>query len=148
MSDIKTVKMEKRLPDFSLSWPSWRWFDDMFREVDWRPMFRVEQFQEGESMVVRAEIPGIDPDKDVQVEVVDHQLVITAERRQSEETASRHVHRSEFRYGLLSRSVALPEGVDESKVSATYKDGVLEVRMPMPAEKAEPGTKKIPVTRG
>lgn len=148
MSDIKTVKMERRLPDFSLSWPSWRWFDDMFREVDWRPMFRVEQFQEGESMVVRAEIPGVDPDKDVQVEVVDHQLVITAERRQSEETADRHVHRSEFRYGLLSRSLVLPEGVDESKVSATYKDGVLEVRMPMPAEKVETGTKKIPVTRG
>lgn len=148
MTDVKSSKLEKRLPDLSLSWPSWRWFDDMFRDADWRPMIRVEQFHEGDSMVVRAELPGVDPDKDVQVEIVDHTLVISAERRQHEEKVGRHLHRSEFRYGSLTRSVVLPEGVDESRVTASYTDGVLEVRMPMPVEKVESGTTRIQVTRG
>ncbi len=148
MADLKTMKSERRLPDFSLSWPSWRWFDDVFRDVDWRPPFRVEEYQEHGQMVVRAELPGIDPDKDVTVEIVDGDLVISAEKRNHEETTERHVHRSEFRYGLLTRRVSLPEGVDQSKISASYKDGVLEVRMPMPAEKIETGARKIEIQRG
>jgi HSP20 family protein len=148
MNESKSSKLEMRLPDLNLTWPSWRWFDDMFRDVDWRPMIRVEQCHEGDSMVVRAEVPGVDPDKDITVEVVDHALVITAEKHQNEEHGDRHFYRSEFRYGSLTRSIPLPEGVDESHVTATYKDGVLEVKMPMPQAKVDSGTTRIEVMRG
>ncbi len=149
MGDLKTMKSDKRLPDFSLSWPSWRWFDDVIRDVDWRPPFRVEEYREGDQMVVRAELPGIDPDKDVTVEVADGDLVITAEKRHHAESTERHVQRSEFRYGMLTRSVALPEGVDASAIEATYKDGILEVRTPMPETHQDDGAvRKIAIRRG
>jgi HSP20 family protein len=99
-------------------------------------------------MVVRAELPGVDPDKDIQVEIVNDALVITAEKTESHEKSSDHVHRSEFRYGSLTRSVAIPKGVDESTIHATYRDGVLEIRMALPSGLTKEATRKVEVTRG
>lgn len=109
--------------------PPWVWVDELFRDGEWRRSFKIEETHNDESIVIRAELPGIDPDKDVTVEVVDDELVIRAQRTETHRSDSGHVHRSEFRYGSFTRSIPIPDGVDESKVEATYKDGILEVRL-------------------
>ena len=96
------------------------------------PSIKVEQFVDGTTLVVRAEVPGIDPDKDVDVSVSEGMLHIRAEREEKTEHKSKDGYRSEFRYGSFSRSVALPPGAREEDITATYKDGVLEVRAPAP----------------
>jgi HSP20 family protein len=125
------------------------WPDFLFRrffEPEGAGWLRVEEFREGDSVVVRAELPGIDPDKDVEVTVSDGVLHISAHREERSEHKDEHSYRSEFRYGSFSREVPLPTGVDESQIKASYTDGVLEVRAPVPAAKAE--TTKIEIGRG
>jgi HSP20 family molecular chaperone IbpA len=105
------------------------------------PYVRVEDFMEEGAYVVRAEIPGIDPDKDVEVSVENDMLTIRGERR--EETKDKN--RREFHYGSFRRTVSLPKGADAEKITASYTDGVLEVRVPTTAVEAP--TMRIPVQR-
>jgi HSP20 family protein len=119
----------------------------MFHDGEWRRSFKIEECHEKGEIVVRAELPGVDPEKGVKVEVVDDELVITAEKSESHVNDEKHVHRSEFRYGSLTRSIPIPKGADTSKINATYKDGVLEVRMAMPVERMDEAVKKIEVKR-
>ncbi len=100
------------------------------------------------ALVVRAEMPGIDPDKDVDITVSDGMLHISAERTEEEEKKGRHFHRRELRYGSFARSLPVPEGVDEQQISATYKDGMLEVRVPLPAAEAAKTARRVPVSHG
>jgi HSP20 family molecular chaperone IbpA len=83
--------------------------------------------------VVRAELARVDPGKDVEVTVGSGYLVIRAERSAKTESA----HRSEFRYGSLSRSLALPGNADEDAVTASYRDGMLTIRVGLKTEKKE-----------
>jgi len=141
-------KREELTPEWRGSvWPSWRWFDQLFRDGDGLRMITIEEFTEGDALVVRAEIPGIDPDKDVQISVADGMLQITAERTEKEEKTGRHFHRSELRYGSFGRGIPLPKGVDGATVTAEYKDGMLEVRVPLPAGSTEVSTRRVPVVR-
>ncbi|MCU1522227.1 MAG: Hsp20/alpha crystallin family protein, partial [Arthrobacter sp.] len=96
-------------------------------------------------LVVRAEVPGIDPDNDVDVSVSEGMLHIKAEREEKSEHKSKSGYRSEFRYGSFQRSIALPPGAKEEDITASYKDGVLEIRAPAPARPPEASTKKIRV---
>jgi HSP20 family protein len=105
-------------------------------------MLRVEEYREGDTLVIRAEMAGIDPDKDVEITVSDGVLHISAQRREEEKTEGKDYYRQELRYGSFSRDVALPEGCSEEDVKASYQDGILEIRVPVPAA----GEKK-PVTR-
>ncbi len=107
--------------------------------------FRVEEFVDGDQMVVRAEMPGLDPEKDVDIQVLDGELRIRAERREKKEEREKGRYRSEFRYGSFTRTVPLGADIDEDDVKATYKDGILEVRLPIDKEKA--AAKKVPVQR-
>lgn len=108
---------------------------------------RIEQVVEGTTLVVRAELPGIDPEKDVEITLGVGFLEIRAERQEKKEQKDKGSYRSEFRYGSFVRRLPLPDGVQKDDVSASYKDGVLEVRVPVP-EKAQPGSAhKIPITR-
>ncbi|WP_077489369.1 Hsp20/alpha crystallin family protein [Sinomonas mesophila] len=109
---------------------------------------KVEEVQEGDALVVRAELPGIDPEKDVDVSITDDGLHIRAYREERAEQKDKHSYRSEFRYGSFSRTVPLPEGATADDVTATYKDGVLEVRVPVPAQPSPPPSSKIQVKRG
>ena len=95
-------------------------------------LIRVEEYREDGTLVVRADLPGNDPDKDVELTVAGGMLHIGAERRQEEEREEKGYLRREVRYGSLSRSLRLPEGVTETDITATYKDGVLEIRIPEP----------------
>lgn len=106
-------------------------------------MMRVEIFEEAGQYVLRAELPGIDPDKDVDIAIEQGVLTVKAERRE-ERTES---HRSEFRYGTLTRSLTLPAGADEDDVQATYRDGILEVRVAIKEQK-KPTAKHIRIAKG
>jgi HSP20 family protein len=106
---------------------------------------RVEQFVDGNTLVVRAEVPGIDPEKDVDVSVADGMLHIKAEREEKSEQKSKNGYRSEFRYGSFTRTIALPPGAREEDITASYKDGVLEVRAPAPEQAPASGTRKIQI---
>jgi len=118
-----------------------------FVDADWESgWLRVEEYRDGDDLVVRAELPGIDPDKDVEVTLADDVLHIQAHREEKSEHKEHHGYRSEFRYGSFARNIALPAGTDEASVVASYADGVLEVRVPVGPPAKESAT-KIPVTR-
>ncbi len=121
-----------------------RMFEDMARMLpmmrplafarDWHPadMVHVDEFYDGDELVIRAELPGIDPDRDVELRIADGMLHIDAERRDEKESEERGYVRREMHYGKFSRSLPLPDGVTDTDVQATYKDGLLEVRLPAP----------------
>lgn len=104
----------------------------------------VNEFYRDGSLVIRAEIPGIDPEKDVEVTVTDGQLHIKAERHEEEKVEEEHFLRKEIHYGSFERMLPLPEGVTETDVKATYTDGILEIVIPK--VKMEPA-KKIPISK-
>jgi HSP20 family protein len=115
---------QSRLPDL-LDWLDTPWP----ALLPFRPgeTFRVEEYTDDGTYVIRAELPGVDPEKDVEVTVDSGVLTINAQRR--EET--KRDRRSEFRYGSLTRSVSLPEATDQDKIRASYDNGILEVTVPM-----------------
>ena len=102
-------------------------------------VFRLEESIRDDRYVIRAELPGLDPENDIEVTVDGRILTIRAERRQQDSGP----YRSEFRYGSLARAVRLPARVDPADVTARYDRGVLEVSVPARAVKPE-GT-RIPV---
>jgi len=130
---------------FGIDWPEW-WGRRFGTETESEGWFRVEEVQEDDTLVVRAELPGIDADKDVDVSVSDGMLHISAKREQSTERKEGSRYRSEFRYGSFSRNLALPSGVDKNQVKAEYKDGILEVRVPWPV-KPETTATKVPIRK-
>jgi HSP20 family protein len=118
-------------------------FPPAFRPFTGGHMMRVEDYVEEGHYVVRAEVPGIDPEKDVTITIDGGVLTVRAERREEKKDGQR----SEFRYGSFTRAVTLPTGADEEDVKATYADGILEVRVGLkPDQKV--GSKQIHVTAG
>ena len=114
---------------FNSGWPSIAdWPHDGARAL------RIEDRLEQDRYVVRAEIPGVDPDKDVEIEIHNDMLTISGERR--EETKDKN-HR-ELHYGSFRRTVPLPSGSGPEDVTASYTEGVLEVRVPVKAEESAP----------
>lgn len=117
-----------------------------FRRGSWESSLRVEEYTEEDARVVRVELPGIDPEKDVQISASDGLLHIRAERREENTEPSRDSVHSEFHYGSFARTLPLPPGASEQDVKAEYKDGILQVRVPI-GENASPG-QPIPITHG
>jgi len=103
---------------------------------------RCEQYVEDGRFVLRVEMPGIDPDKDADISVADGVLTVRAERQESRKEGGH----SEFFYGSLVRTFLLPRGAHENEITATYRDGVLEVTVPLPDYKKHSG-RKVSVTR-
>ncbi|WP_155056045.1 Hsp20/alpha crystallin family protein [Streptomyces blattellae] len=93
---------------------------------------RIEERLTDGMYVLRAELPGIDPAKDVEVTVTEGLLTLRAER--TEETKEKH--HTEFRYGTFTRSVRLPAGAKGDEAAAEYKDGVLTITVPVPEKEA------------
>jgi HSP20 family protein len=89
------------------------------------PVLRIEEYQNDDRFVVRAEIPGIDPAKDVTVTTADGLLRIAAVRVEE----AKDDRRTEFRYGTFHRSVPLPLGAKEDTIKASYTNGILEITM-------------------
>lgn len=128
------VKREQHslFPEFSdlfTAFPSFAGLRPMF---DTRLMRLEDEMAEGR-YEVRAEMPGIDPAKDVDITVRNGQLTIKAERTEKKEFEGR----SEFSYGSFVRTVSLPEGADEDDIKATYDKGILTVSVGV-SEPAKP----------
>jgi HSP20 family protein len=93
----------------------------------------VDIYEEGDNVVVKAEIPGARKE-DVEVHVDDSMLTIRGEKERKEEVREDKYYRCERSYGSFSRSVELPSEVQAGKATATFTDGVLEVRLPKTEE--------------
>ena len=96
--------------------------------------------------MVQVEIPGIKPE-DVEISVEGDVLTISGRHEQAKEEKDRQFVRRERRYGAFSRSMPLPPGVDPEEIEAEYRDGILEVSIPMPAEKEARKVEIKPRTR-
>lgn len=93
-------------------------------------------FDDGENLVVRAEVPGLDPDG-LEITATNNALSIKGERKGPTIGDEASAHRREREYGIFSRSVNLPQEVNPDNVQASYKLGVLEVVLPK-SEEAKP----------
>lgn len=110
----------------------------------WSPA--VDVLSRDGDLVVRAELPGVDPDKDIEILVQDGVLHLRGERRHQARTDGDDYFRVETAYGSFRRSIPLPEGFKPEDVRATYENGILEVVLPKAAELSAP--KRIPIKVG
>ena len=123
------------------SWPGQRLFSRgsfgrTAQQGFWAP--RVEAFQKGDRLIIRAELPGLRKD-DVQVELSEDAVTIHGERREEREEEREGYFHSEREYGQFHRVVPLPEGVIAESAEASFRDGVLEVNMQAPPSEARRG---------
>jgi HSP20 family protein len=115
-------------------------FDGVFGSRDvapvtnWTP--RVDTFVKDDKLVVRADLPGVDP-KEVDISLEGNVLTVSGERKAEKEEANYR----EVSYGRFERRVRVPNGTDAEKIAATYTNGVLEVTVPLP----KPVTRKVPI---
>jgi HSP20 family molecular chaperone IbpA len=105
----------------------------------WRQTFLIEDYVEEGRYVIRAEVAGLDADKNIDVNVQDRMLTIRAERHEEH----REGRRSEFRYGSMSRTVELPSRAEKDKITATYDKGILEITVPL--SEVKPSGRQIEV---
>lgn len=111
-----------------------RLFEDLVadgKRGEWTPA--IDVIRDKGKLTVRVDMPGIKPE-DIKVEIEDDVLTISGEHEESKEEKDEQFVRRERRYGSFMRSIALPSGVDADSLSATVKDGVLEVSVPLPQE--------------
>jgi HSP20 family protein len=102
----------------------------------WAP--RIEAFQRGDQFIVRAELPGLKRE-DVRVNVTDDSLIIEGERRDEFENTHGDVYHTERSYGSFYREIPLPEGTLSDNAEASFKDGVLEVKLQAPPSEVRRG---------
>ncbi|RMG59702.1 MAG: Hsp20/alpha crystallin family protein [Deltaproteobacteria bacterium] len=129
-----------------------RLFEDTFARIRSREDFlsrgvwspAVDIYETDESVVVKAELPGVNKD-DISIEVKDGVLTLKGERKFEKEVKEENYHLMEREYGSFQRSFTLPATIDQDKVTANYKDGVLEVILPK-KEEAKPKQIKINVS--
>ena len=119
--------------------------DDELPSGTWAPA--VDVAEEGDKIVVKIEVPGME-EKDLKVNFEDGMLTVSGER-QFERKDTRNYHRIERAYGTFTRSFSLPRSVDANAITASYRNGVLEIEIPK-KEEAKPkqiainvGTKQI-----
>jgi HSP20 family protein len=123
-------------------WQPWREIESIRRQMDsvfdeltqttdsessWTPA--VELKDNGETLTLRAQLPGIDA-KDLDVQVTKEAVSLAGEHREEHKTEKDGFFRSEFRYGKFQRVIPLPVAVQNDKVEAAYKDGILSLTLP------------------
>lgn len=142
MAGDKMARRHSHFPDFN------DWFNREFPGLPaWRPGFAahsipIEMTSGEDQYVLKAELPGMDPDKDISITAEDDLITVSAEHSESTEDKEH----SEFRYGSFRRTVRLPGAIPVDDVDASYADGVLTIRIPMPEEHTPTG-REIPVKR-
>jgi HSP20 family protein len=112
-----------------------------FSMAEWSPSCDI--YETENEIVVKAEIPGVKKE-DVKLSVRDNVLTLSGERKFEEETKKENYVRVERGYGSFTRSFTLPFYADAKKISAEFKDGLLEVKLPK-SEEAKPKEVEIKV---
>jgi HSP20 family protein len=107
-------------------------------------MPNVEVYNTDKEVVVKAELPGIDP-KDVMVEILEDQIALSGEMKKEEEIKEDNYYRSERQYGHFERTIPLPNRVKDAEAKATFKNGVLTIRAPLAEEVKKPQGRKLQI---
>ena len=130
---------------FDEPWTLFRWPAEFDKDMPvWAP--KVDVVTKDQKLITRVDLPGMKKD-DVQVEVQDGLLTLSGERKKETKEEKDNVYREEREYGSFCRTIPLPKGVKSDDIKASFKDGVLEVIVPLPAV-AETNGKKIAITDG
>jgi len=103
-------------------------------EAGWLPA--VEVSESNGKLHVQAELPGLPPEE-VRVEIGDDEIVIQGERRVEHEENRRGVRRTEREYGVFYRTIPLPEGAQVDQAKASFRNGLLEITVPVPQRASE-----------
>lgn len=154
--EVTTVKPHEIRP-FSPFEEMERMFDDFFQHrmltPSWMPRLKfpelsgispsVDMYEEGDDIVIKAEIPGISRE-DISIDLADDVISISGEKKSEERTERKDFLRLERNFGTFTRKLRLPVEVRSDAARATFKDGVLEVRLPK-SEEAKQRVRKIPV---
>jgi HSP20 family protein len=104
----------------------------------WEPV--IECHLDNGNLIVKADLPGIDA-KDVNISVLDNELTIAGERKREKKEEGQYFY-EELPYGKFVRTMTLLDGIDADKIKTAYKNGMLGITMPAPAQLI---TKKIPI---
>ncbi|HEX9176360.1 Hsp20/alpha crystallin family protein [Mycobacterium sp.] len=123
MSNLERRQQRSLFPELADLFAGFPSFANVRPVFDARLMRLEDEMTKDGRYEVRAEIPGVDPAKDVDITVHDGRLTIKAERTEKSESGGR----SEFSYGSFERTVTLPQGADEDDIKATYDKGILTV---------------------
>ncbi len=102
------------------------WFESPFNNL---PRVRADVHETPTEVIVSAEIPGLESKEDVNIIVHDNYLHLSGKVERTDEQKNGNVHRTERLYGQFVRNIPLPTNVDESSAKASYRNGVLEVRI-------------------
>jgi HSP20 family protein len=94
----------------------------------------MDLLETADHFVLRADLPGMTQD-DVKIELEDSTLTVSGERRSEHEDKQEGYYRVERAFGSFSRSLTLPKGIDADAVTASFENGVLEIRVPKPEER-------------
>lgn len=122
----------------------WGWSEMAEREEPWGGFFPPVDISETDKEIhVTAELPGLD-EKDLDLSLSGNNLIIRGEKKAEKEEKGEHFYRKESSYGAFHRTIPLPAEVVEDKVEASYKRGVLKVRLPKSPE-AQKARKKIAI---
>jgi HSP20 family molecular chaperone IbpA len=138
MSTLPVKRQHSLFPEFSELFSAFPSITGLRPAFDTRLMRLEDEMKDGH-YEVRAEIPGVDPAKDIDITLRDGQLTIKAERSEKKEFGGR----SEFSYGSFVRTVSLPAGADENDVKATYDKGILTVTVAV--TESTPAEKHVPI---
>lgn len=131
--------MQKRLSSFfQAGYPT---FNEALARTEWSPP--VDIAETNEAYVLHAELPDVKKE-DIKLSIHEGVLMLQGERRQEREEKGKRFHRIERTFGRFQRSFTLPSSVDESKVTASFKDGVLNVIVPKTTQ-APPQSKEIKI---
>jgi HSP20 family protein len=145
---------ESRDPFTALDTQMRRYFDDFFEGFDLAPFGKglredgltpkVDVAETNDAVHVTADLPGMS-ENDIEVTLSEGHLHIRGEKRAEKEEKDKNYHRIERTYGSFQRSIALPAEVDDQKVDASFKNGVLTIVLPKVAQAS--GGKKISVKK-
>ena len=134
-----------------------RMFNDFFQQrffaPSWMPRIKfpdltdvstsIDMFEEGDALVIKAEIPGMKKEE-ISIDFAGDVVTISGEKKSEEKTERKDYYRVERSFGSFSRKLQLPVEIQVDKATASFKDGVLEIRMPK-SEAAKKKTRKISV---
>jgi HSP20 family protein len=132
------ARLERDMGEWFDRFPEWPWGE---RSRAWAPA--IDMVDHKDEIVLRADLPGLE-EKDIEVTLTDDALTVKAERQVERKDEKKGYFVSERSYGSIYRSIPLPAGVDSDKAEATFRTGVLTVRLPQRPE-AKAKVRKVEV---